>query len=52
MRVAKAKILGEGVTKDVKGGLAELDGMCTGGEATACETLGSMYVKGVGSVVD
>jgi len=51
VRVAKAKVLGEGVTKDVKGGLAELDGLCTGGEAPACRTLGSFYVKGVGSDV-
>jgi hypothetical protein len=34
------------VTKDVKGGLGQLDALCTKREVSACETLESLYTRG------
>jgi TPR repeat protein len=45
-----AKITGDGVTKDVKAGLAQLDATCTRGEPAACESLVKLY-SGAGADV-
>jgi TPR repeat protein len=43
VRAELARIKGEGVAKDVQGGLAQLDGMCARKQALACENLASLY---------
>jgi TPR repeat protein len=46
-RVSACKVSGLGVAKDVKGGLAQLDALCTQGEQAACEALADFYKNGV-----
>ena len=49
-RMERARIEGEGVPKDVEGGLAQLEALCTH-EAEACEGLVGIYDRGVGTDV-
>jgi TPR repeat protein len=48
--MAKAKILGEGIAKDMNGGLGQLDTMCTRGEVEGCKALAAVYEQGLGDV--
>jgi TPR repeat protein len=50
-RVSTAKLTGDGVPKDVRGAIGELDGACTRGEASACKQLVTVYSKGLGDDV-
>jgi eukaryotic-like serine/threonine-protein kinase len=49
VRAELARIAGDGVSKDVKSGLAQLDALCTRREPTACEDLAQMYTHGLGT---
>jgi TPR repeat protein len=49
VQTALSKIAGNGVTKDVKGGLGQLDALCTKREVSACEALQSLYTRGYGA---
>jgi TPR repeat protein len=49
--IGMAKLTGDGVAKDVKGGLGQLDALCTQGEPTACESLAKLYTTGLGTDV-
>jgi TPR repeat protein len=46
-----ARITGDGVGKDVKAGIEQLDSLCTRGEPTGCESLAGLYAKGNGADV-
>jgi serine/threonine-protein kinase len=43
LRVATAKLVGDGAPKDVRGGLGDFDDLCTKGEPSACRTLVALY---------
>lgn len=51
IRVASAKLVGDGVAKDVGGALAQLDASCTARQAAACSMLSNLYTRGLGADV-
>ncbi|HEV3192522.1 MAG TPA: hypothetical protein VGY54_18560 [Polyangiaceae bacterium] len=51
VHAALARIAGDGVAKDVKAGVEQLDALCTLGEPTGCDSLVNLYAKGSGADV-
>jgi hypothetical protein len=49
--VGIAKLAGDGMAKDVKGGIALLDSACSRGEAKGCQALAALYQRGDGGEV-